>query len=68
MFSYGGPGTQQVTMEFNIGWSTFMTSAKNVIYVAIDGRGTSGRGDRWLHSLYGNLGTLEVQDQIKAAQ
>ena len=66
--SYGGPSTQLVTEQYQVGWQSYMTSEKHVISVSVDGRGSGGRGDRWLHRVYGNLGGLEVQDQIKAAE
>jgi len=66
--TYGGPGTQLVTYQSQLGWATHLVSQRNVIYVCIDGRGSGSRGQRWLHSNYGSLGTLEVTDQIKAAE
>lgn len=66
--TYGGPGTQKVTEQFGLGWSTFLTSSENVIYASIDGRGSGARGDRFLHKIYRNLGTLEVEDQVTGAK
>lgn len=34
----------------------------------VDARGTGARGDRFLHRMYKNLGSIEVQDTITAAQ
>jgi len=66
--TYGGPGTQRVTEQFNIGWGTYLSSSENIIYASIDGRGSGARGMRYLHSVYGNLGTIEVEDQITGAR
>lgn len=65
---YGGPNTQLVTEEYRIGWSTYLGSTENVIYASIDGRGSLGRGLRFLHATYKQLGQLEVQDQIAGAK
>ena len=68
MFRYGGPETQQVTEEFKLDWSTFLCSSESVIYASIDGRGSSGRGYRFMHEIYHHLGMAEVQDQIEGTK
>jgi dipeptidyl-peptidase-4 len=65
--TYGGPGTQKVTEQFQINWMTYLTTSQNFIYASIDGRGSGARGDRFLHAVHRRLGTLEVQDQIAGA-
>ncbi|XP_055869674.1 dipeptidyl peptidase 4-like isoform X3 [Biomphalaria glabrata] len=65
---YGGPGTQSVKEKYTIDWQTYLTSSKEVIYAMVDGRGTGGRGDNFMHSIYRNLGTFEVDDTIEAAK
>ncbi|XP_013386097.1 inactive dipeptidyl peptidase 10 isoform X2 [Lingula anatina] len=65
---YGGPGGQKATYQYNVGWSTYMTSSKDVIYAYIDGRGSGNRGDKYLHSIYKQLGTVEVADQVTGAR
>ena len=57
-----------MTDQFHIGFETYLTNAENVIYVSVDGRGSGGRGDRFLHEIYRHLGTVEVEDQIIAAK
>ena len=57
-----------MTEQFTLGWSTYLASSENVIYASIDGRGSGGRGDRFLHQIYRRLGTLEVQDQLIGAK
>ena len=65
---YGAPNTQHVTHEFDVGWETYLSSEHDLIIGFVDGRGSSGRGDDWLHSNYKGLGTKEVEDLLKAAK
>ena len=65
---YGGPGSQQVTHRFRLGWDAYLSSTENIIIVQVDGRGSGARGQTYLHSIYKKLGTLEVQDQITAVR
>lgn len=65
---YGGPGSQKVTEQFEIGWATYLTSSLNIIHASVDGRGSSGNGDRFMHELYKSFGTVEVEDQITAGR
>lgn len=57
-----------VTKRFQMNWGTYLSSAKNIIYAWIDGRGSGNRGDKMLHELYHNLGSVEVEDQIAVAK
>ncbi|KAL3103666.1 hypothetical protein niasHS_000302 [Heterodera schachtii] len=63
---YAGPGTQKVTEEWaSTNWlDIFFVSNLEFIVVFIDGRGSGHQG--WLQKqpLYGNFGTVEVDDQI----
>ena len=68
IYRYGAPGSQAATFEFSLGFETFLTSSHHFVYVVVDGRGTAGRGESWLQSVYRRLGTLEVQDQIDAVE
>ncbi|KAK2178658.1 hypothetical protein NP493_536g01001 [Ridgeia piscesae] len=65
---YGGPGSQQVTFRFRLGWDAYLSSSQKIIIVQVDGRGSGARGQKYLHSIYKQLGTLEVQDQITAVR
>lgn len=62
---YGGPDSSMVTNSWTMDWGSFLTSAMDIIYVKIDGRGSGLRGDKNLFALYRQLGTVEVQDQIE---
>lgn len=61
---HSGPGSQLVTEEFRLGWSTYLGSSERAIYSSFDGRGSGGRGDEYLFETYHRLGTVEVKDQI----
>ncbi|ESO99209.1 hypothetical protein LOTGIDRAFT_226274 [Lottia gigantea] len=65
---YGGPGSQRVTEKFSIGWETYLTSSQEMIYVYADGRGSGGRGQKFLHQIYRRFGTVEVDDAIAAGK
>lgn len=65
---YGGPGTQMVTEHYSIKWETYLVSSKDYIILYVDGRGTGGRGNEWLHAIHKKLGTLEVGDTIIATE
>ena len=55
-------------MEFQLGWMSYLTTTNDVIYASIDGRGSGARGDDFLYAVYQKLGTVEVQDQLKAIE
>lgn len=55
-----------MTHEFQLGFMTYLVSEEKLIYVAVDGRGTSGNGDNYLYDIYLRLGTVEVEDQLTA--
>jgi len=64
---YGGPGTQKATEEWlssNI--DIYYASNPRYVVVFIDGRGSGNRGWKEKAPIYGNLGTVEVDDQIEA--
>lgn len=65
---YGGPNSVSVTTRWSVDWGTYLVSAKNYIYVRIDGRGSGNKGDENLFTLYRKLGTVEVNDQIETAK
>ncbi|KAG5672060.1 hypothetical protein PVAND_002219 [Polypedilum vanderplanki] len=65
---YGGPDSSSVTNRFSIEWGTYLASSLGIVYTKIDGRGSGLRSDEHLHKLYKNLGTVEVEDQIRTVQ
>jgi dipeptidyl-peptidase-4 len=64
---YGGPGSQAVRKLFALGFDVYLAS-QGYIIAEVDGRGTGGRGDNFMHLVYLNLGKLETEDQIAAAK
>ncbi|SHN20918.1 dipeptidyl-peptidase-4 [Cyclobacterium lianum] len=70
LYVYGGPGSQQVMNTWGgtrDWWHQHLASAGYLV-ACVDNRGTGGRGRAFKHSTYGQLGKLETQDQIAAAQ
>ncbi|GAB1600683.1 dipeptidyl peptidase 4-like isoform X4 [Argonauta hians] len=65
---YGAPGSQKVSHRFDVGWHTYLSSSLGIIYASVDGRGSSGNGDRFMHEIYKALGSVEVEDQIMAGR
>ncbi|KAG9067683.1 hypothetical protein KI688_011270 [Linnemannia hyalina] len=67
---YGGPGSQLVDTQFQLGFSAMMSSAEKLRYVVVvvDGRGTGVRGRDFRISVVNQLGKYETQDQIAAGE
>lgn len=65
---YAGPGSQRATEQFSYSLETFFASNPEYVVAFIDGRGSGFRGWRYRQSLYRNLGTVEVEDQINTVQ
>ena len=67
MCSSPSVGTQLVTDRFAVDWRTWFGSSENqMIVTSVDGRGSTGRGDRFLHVVQRQLGTDDVSDQLDA--
>jgi len=66
---YGGPGSNMVRNVWGRGplFQTFLCD-KGYLVLEVDGRGTDGQGAAWLHSVYGQLGVLELEDQVTAVE
>ena len=54
--------------RFRVDWGTHLASSRGVIYAMIDGRGTGYQGDKMLHEIYRQMGTVEIEDQIQVVQ
>lgn len=67
MTQYSGPGSQTVMNRFEFGWEEYLAQ-EGFVVVAVDGRGTGGRGSEFKKCTYLQMGLLESQDQIEAAQ
>ena len=64
---YSGPGSQSVSDSFGMGWESVMVG-NGYIVACVDGRGTGFMGEKFKKQTYGNLGALEVEDQISFAR
>ena len=64
---YSGPGSQSVADSFGMGWESVMVG-NGYIVACVDGRGTGYMGEKFKKCTYGNLGALEVEDQISFAR
>jgi dipeptidyl-peptidase-4 len=66
---YGGPGMQKVTNEwtYDFYWNQYLTQ-HGYIVVAVDCRGTDGRGSNFRKQTYLNLGEKESFDFAATAQ
>jgi dipeptidyl-peptidase-4 len=66
---YGGPESQSVTDGWDNGMSwEQMLAQQGYIVVCVDNRGTDGRGEAFRKATYLQLGKLETEDQIAAAE
>lgn len=66
MSQYSGPGSQEVLNRWSMGAENYFARAGYVV-VCVDGRGTGGRGRKFMDVVYKNLGHFESIDQVAAA-
>ncbi|MBP3289374.1 MAG: S9 family peptidase [Alistipes sp.] len=67
MTQYSGPGSQSVSDNFGMGWE-YVMAANGYIVACVDGRGTGYMGEHFKKQTYGQLGKLEVEDQLSFAR
>jgi dipeptidyl-peptidase 4 len=68
---YGGPSSQQVTKRFqSLDWDAYISSDPELEYITytVDGRGTGQKGRAFRAVVVSQLGKLEAEDQIWAAE
>ncbi|KAK0425923.1 hypothetical protein QR680_009458 [Steinernema hermaphroditum] len=65
---YGGPNSQRVMEENSVSLSWYFSTSLEYVVAVIDGRGTGSRGWKYRSPIYGQLGTVEIEDQIEAAR
>lgn len=63
---YSGPGSQSVADRWSMDWEDALVD-KGYIVACADGRGTGFRGEQFKKLTYGQLGKLEVEDQLSFA-
>jgi dipeptidyl-peptidase 4 len=69
MYVYGGPGSQTVMNRWSGGnyfWYQLLAQQGYIVF-SVDGRGTGFKGEQYKKCTYLNLGKLEIEDQIYAA-
>ena len=64
---YSGPGSQQVADRWAPDWEDALVS-HGYIVVCTDPRGTGFRGEEFKKLTYGNMGAMEVEDQLSLAR
>lgn len=64
---YSGPGSQSVQDRWAMDWEDALAE-KGYIVACTDGRGTGFRGEQFKKQTYGQLGALEVEDQLSFAR
>lgn len=70
VYLYNGPHSQMVTNTWMAGgelWYQYMAQ-KGFIIFTLDGRGTSYRGKAFEQAIHRQLGTLEMEDQLKGVE
>lgn len=67
MYQYSGPGSQEVLNKWSMGWQKYFAT-RGYIIICVDGRGTGGRGRKFMDVVYKNLGHYESIDQVAAAR
>lgn len=67
MVQYSGPNSQEVLDEYSFDWEYFL-SQEDYVVVAVDGRGTGSRGERFRKQTYMKLGEMESADQAAVAR
>lgn len=67
---YGGPHVQQVTDQWLGGMPLWLQAfaAEGYVVVRLDNRGTPNRGIQFEQAVHRRLGSLEVQDQLRAVE
>jgi dipeptidyl-peptidase-4 len=70
VYLYNGPHSQMVTNSWMAGgelWYQYMAQ-KGFIIFTMDGRGTSFRGRKFEQAIHRQLGTVEMEDQLKGVE
>ena len=68
LMQYSGPASQQVLNRWRIDWEEYLAAQEGVLCVCVDPRGTNARGRDFRSLTYMNIGELEAEDQISAAE
>lgn len=61
---YGGPGHNKVSATLGSRLLDQWLADNGFVVVALDGRGTPGRGHDWERAIYGRFGSIPLEDQV----
>lgn len=65
---YGGPHAQRVLASYNAFTASQWFADQGFVVIVADGRGTPARGGDWERSVYGDLATHVLDDQVAALE
>ena len=65
---YGGPGVQRVLDNWSAASFTQILTRAGYVVFQLDNRGTASRGTAFQSPIHGNLGEVEVADQVQGAR
>ncbi|CAB3398621.1 unnamed protein product [Caenorhabditis bovis] len=68
VYVYAGPNDIQVNEMLKVGYEEYLSSHLQIAVLRIDGRGSGGRGWKYRSAVYGQLGTVEADDQLVATK
>ncbi len=64
-YSYGGPGSQDVSSRWSLDWDHYLASARDFVVAHMDVRGSGFAGDDFKHAVFRRLGSVEVKDSLR---
>ncbi|SEW34822.1 dipeptidyl-peptidase-4 [Chitinophaga sp. YR573] len=70
VYLYNGPGVQLLSNSFPFSgnlWYEYMAQHGYIVFT-MDGRGSSNRGVKFEHATFRQLGTVEMDDQLKGVE
>jgi dipeptidyl-peptidase 4 len=70
VYVYGGPHAQMITNSWRYGerlWSEYMAHQGYIMFT-LDNRGSANRGLSFEQAIFRNMGTVEVDDQLKGIE
>lgn len=67
-FRYGGPQSKLIKNDYEIDYSTYLVTNRNVIVALVDPRGADRKELEMMYAVYRKIGTVEVEDQISVTR
>jgi len=70
IYVYGGPHAQMITNSWHGGAGLFLNllAQKGYLVFTLDNRGSANRGFEFESSIFRNVGTVEIEDQMKGVE